>query len=230
MDSLDLEPTQESPHVGQVCSLPELLILVTDLVQHRYSAVENLPYEPNRSAVCRSNWRSLQSPSHRNCVRFDDQDGSTTMVQLIRSPHPVSNFIAALAVAASLFSVPASARAQDGDAPQIAYVGTFSSPLGDVLPTQVDLPPGNGRGIHIFHVNRATGALAPAGVHEMGTSPSSLVLNASGTRLYSSNETDRVGDDKQGTVSAFATDPTDGTLELLNTVPSGGAKSSTRSW
>ena len=24
-----------------------------------------------------------------------------------------------------------------------AYVGTFSSPLKDVLPTQVDLPPGN---------------------------------------------------------------------------------------
>jgi hypothetical protein len=26
-------------------------------------------------------------------------------------------------------------------APLVAYVGTFSSPLGDVLPTQVDLPP-----------------------------------------------------------------------------------------
>ena len=41
--------------------------------------------------------------------------------------------------------------------PLIAYVGTFSSPLRDVLPTQVDLPPGNGRGIHLFQVNRATG-------------------------------------------------------------------------
>jgi len=35
----------------------------------------------------------------------------------------------------------------------IAYVGTFSSPLRDVLPTQVDLPPGNGRGIHLFQVS-----------------------------------------------------------------------------
>ena len=35
-----------------------------------------------------------------------------------------------------------------------AYVGTFSSPLRDVLPTQVDLPPGNGRGIHLFRVDR----------------------------------------------------------------------------
>src|SRR5262245_21599568 len=61
-----------------------------------------------------------------------------------------------------------------------AYVGTFSSPLRDVLPTQVDLPPGNGRGIHLFRVDRATGALTPAGVYEMGTSPSHLTVNAAG--------------------------------------------------
>ena len=107
--------------------------------------------------------------------------------------------------------------------PLIAYVGTFSSPLRDVLSTQVDLPPGNGRGIHIFQVNRATGAMTPAGIHAMGTSPSCLTLNAKGTRLYSANETDRVGEDKQGTVSAFSTDRTDGRLTLLNTVRSGGA-------
>ena len=39
--------------------------------------------------------------------------------------------------------------------PLVAYVGTFSSPLRDTLPTQVDLPPGNGRGIHLFHVDRS---------------------------------------------------------------------------
>src|SRR5262249_23735526 len=83
------------------------------------------------------------------------------------------------------------ARARDAPGPLIAYVGTFSSPLGDVPPTQVDLPPGNGRGIHIFRVDRATGALTPAGVFELGTSPSCLAVNAAGTRLYSANETDR---------------------------------------
>ena len=116
-------------------------------------------------------------------------------------------------------------QAQEGEpaGPLVAYVGTFSSPLRDVLPTQVDLPPGNGRGIHLFQVDRATGAMTPAGIHEMGTSPSCLALNASGTRLYSANETDRVGDDKEGTVSAFAINRADGKLELLNTVPSGGA-------
>jgi 6-phosphogluconolactonase len=110
-----------------------------------------------------------------------------------------------------------------GAGPLVAYVGTFSSPLRDVLPTQVDLPPGNGRGIHLFHVDRSTGALTPAGVHESGTSPSCLASNRSGTRLYSANETDRVGDEKHGTVSAFAVDRTNGTLDLLNTVGSGGA-------
>jgi 6-phosphogluconolactonase len=116
-------------------------------------------------------------------------------------------------------------RAQSGedDKPLFAYVGTFSSPLRDVLPTQVDLPPGNGRGIHLFQVNRTTGAMTPAGIHEMGTSPSCLALNAAGTRLYSANETDRVGETMEGTVSAFAINRVDGKLELLNTVPSGGA-------
>ena len=114
-------------------------------------------------------------------------------------------------------------QSTEAQGPLFAYVGTFSSPLRDVLPTQVDLPPGNGRGIHLFQVNRATGAMTPAGIHEMTTSPSCLALNASRTRLYSANETDRVGEDKLGTVSAFAINPADGKLKLLNTVTSGGA-------
>ena len=72
----------------------------------------------------------------------------------------------------------------------MAYVGTFSSPLQDVPDTQVDLPPGNGRGIHLFRVDRQTGELTPAGVQRMGTSPSCLAVNDQGTRLYSANETD----------------------------------------
>ncbi len=123
----------------------------------------------------------------------------------------------------TLLDGPLRAQPKDPGGPLLAYVGTFSSPLRDTLPTQVDLPPGNGRGIHIFKVDRATGALTAAGVYETGTSPSCLVVNAAGTRLYSANETDRVGRDKQGTVSAFAIDRTDGTLKLLNSVRSGGA-------
>ena len=107
--------------------------------------------------------------------------------------------------------------------PLFAYVGTFSSPLRDTLPTQVDLPRGNGRGIHIFNVDRGSGTMAPSGIVEIGTSPSRLAVNAAGTRLYSANETARVGDDKQGTASAFGVNRRDGRLELLNTVPTGGA-------
>ncbi|MFO0898677.1 MAG: lactonase family protein [Pirellulales bacterium] len=107
--------------------------------------------------------------------------------------------------------------------PLLAYVGTFSSPLRDTLPTQVDLPPGNGRGIHRFQVDRETGALSPVGVTELGTSPSCLAVSADGKFLYSANETDRADQSGQGTVSAWAISPADGELKLLNTAPSGGA-------
>lgn len=106
--------------------------------------------------------------------------------------------------------------------PLMAYVGTFSSPLGDVPPTQVDLPPGNGRGIHLFEVDRDSGALSPAGTFDLGTSPDCLVINAAGDRLYSSNETDRLGEARQGSISSFAIDPDDGQLTLLNTIASEG--------
>ena len=130
---------------------------------------------------------------------------------------------AALASAAPLAGGLIGAEPGEPAKPLMAYVGTFSSPLRDVLPTQVDLPPGNGRGIHLFRVNRTTGTLTATGVQEMGTSPSCLCANAAGTCLYSANETDRVGKDKEGTVSAFAIDRADGKLKALNTVRSGGA-------
>src|SRR5262245_46698971 len=125
--------------------------------------------------------------------------------------------------ATPLSATSAPAQAGEPAGPLLAYVGTFSSPLKDVLPTQVDLPPGNGRGIHTFQVDRATGAMTAAGVHEMGTSPSHLAVNAGGTRLYSANETDRQGDKKEGTVTAFGIDRETGELKPLNTVRSGGA-------
>jgi 6-phosphogluconolactonase (cycloisomerase 2 family) len=129
----------------------------------------------------------------------------------------------AAVAAAPLIDRSAFAKPDDADGPLVAYVGTFSSPLRDVLPTQVDLPPGNGRGIHIFRVDRKTGAMTAAGIYELGTSPSHVAINAAGTRLYSANETDHAGKEKEGTISAFAINRADGTLKLLNTVRSGGA-------
>ena len=118
---------------------------------------------------------------------------------------------------------PGLAQTGGGKGKLMAYVGTFSSPLRDTLPTQVDLPPGNGRGIHLFEVDRVTGAMKDAGVYELGTSPSCLALNTAGTRLYSANETDRRGEEKEGTVSVFKIHRDNGQLTLLNTVGAGGA-------
>jgi 6-phosphogluconolactonase len=106
--------------------------------------------------------------------------------------------------------------------PLMAYVGTYTSPLQNMRDTQVDLPPGNGRGIHLFHVDRGTGAMTAAGLHEMGTSPSALAFNEAGTCLYSANETERIGDEEAGSISAFSVSPDDGSLKLLNSVSSGG--------
>src|SRR6185436_7846224 len=84
---------------------------------------------------------------------------------------------ALLAGSGPLLAAAIQAQSAGVKAPLMAYVGTFSSPLRDVLPTQVDLPPGNGRGLHLFQVNRATGALTPSGLVELGTSPNCLALN-----------------------------------------------------
>jgi len=123
---------------------------------------------------------------------------------------------------ALLFTPFTEARSDEAQSPLMAYVGTYTSPLKNMRPTQVDLPPGNGRGIHLFQVDRKTGAMSASGLHEMGTSPSALVLNVAKTRLYSANETERIGDNEAGSVSAFAIDPATGKLKLLNSVNSGG--------
>ncbi len=129
----------------------------------------------------------------------------------------------AMSVIAPQLAYSAVAQAAAPEKPLFAYVGTFSSPLQDVLPTQVDLPPGNGRGIHIFQVDRKTGAMTPSGIFVSGTSPNCLAVSRDGTRMYSTNETDHVGEKKEGTVSSYSVDPATGQLTLLNTVRSGGA-------
>ncbi|MFN5916344.1 MAG: lactonase family protein, partial [Planctomycetota bacterium] len=151
-------------------------------------------------------------------------------IQGMRSDWSMRLLLAASGLLAS--STPTLAQnADESKAPLLAYIGTFSSPLKDTLPTQVDLPPGNGRGIHIFEIDRKTGQASQRGELVLGTSPSCLATNANQTILYSANETDRVnpttgsGDGKQmhGTVSSYTIDRKTGSLKHLNTVDSGGA-------
>lgn len=135
----------------------------------------------------------------------------------MHSPLSRRSFLGTAFAAGAALSVQAK-----GTGPLIAYVGTFTSPLQNMKATQVDLPPGNGQGIHLFEVDRSTGAMTPCGVYKTGTSPNCLVINAAKTHLYSTNETDHQGDNEAGSVSAFAINPADGQLKLVNTVSSEG--------
>ncbi len=148
-------------------------------------------------------------------IKFSDRRSFVTRTLALAVTSP--------AMLTSRAEQPAENAAKAPQGKLMAYVGTFSSPLKDMLPTQVDLPPGNGRGIHLFSVDSASGELTPEGTFDLGTSPSCLVINEDGTRLYSANETDRVGAEKVGTVSAFSIARDTGQLTLINTVPSGGA-------
>lgn len=112
-------------------------------------------------------------------------------------------------------SSPSQAAASAG--PLLAYVGTYSGPPGKASSA------GNGRGIHIFAVDRQTGALSPAGVVDNFTSPSALVFDASGNYLYSTNASDQVDGGASGSVGAYRVDRRTGQLTLLNSVASGGA-------
>jgi 6-phosphogluconolactonase len=147
-------------------------------------------------------------------------------LHMMRSPFASGWFFKSFPILVATLVMWGNARrgeAEETETPLYAYVGTFSSPLRDVLPTQVDLPPGNGQGIHLFKVDRKSGALSAVGVQPMGTSPSSLVIDSKGKHLYSANETDRVGNAKEGTVSSFSIDRVSGQLIPLNAVRSGGA-------
>src|ERR1039457_7282977 len=67
--------------------------------------------------------------------------------------------------------------------PILAYAGTYSAPVG------AEGTPGRGKGIYLFEMNPATGALTERALFPNAANPSCLALNASGTRLYSANET-----------------------------------------
>lgn len=81
-----------------------------------------------------------------------------------------------LAGSAPLLASRLAGQSAEAKGPLMAYVGTFSSPLRDMLPTQVDLPAGNGRGIHLFQVNRTTGGLTFTGHYTPVGNPSIFVF------------------------------------------------------
>jgi hypothetical protein len=92
--------------------------------------------------------------------------------------------------------------------------------LKNMRPTQVDLPPGNGRGIHLFEGGSRNGRDEALRTRRDGHEPQ-LPRAESGerTHLYSGNETERLGDNESGTVSAFAIDPKDRRSEAAELRP-----------
>jgi 6-phosphogluconolactonase len=85
----------------------------------------------------------------------------------------------------------------------LAYIGTYTRP-----PSQ---------GIYAWRFEAASGKLTPLGLAAETSNPTFLAVHPNQRFLYAANE------DKAGTISAFAIDPANGKLKLLNRVPSRGS-------
>jgi len=118
-----------------------------------------------------------------------------------------------LAAAAAATAAPSMAVERG---PVLAYVGTYSAPGG------AEGAPGRGRGIYLFEMNTATGALVERALFPNADNPSCLALNASGTRLYSANETGTYEGAPTGSISAYTIERPGGRLQPINTVASEG--------
>jgi len=99
----------------------------------------------------------------------------------------------------------------------LAYAGTYSNPQGP------EGSKGNGKGIYLFEMDRATGALSERGIFSSASNPSWLAFDPSRTHLYAANEISDFEGTDSGSVSAFSIDRSNGHLTLLNTVSSQGA-------
>jgi 6-phosphogluconolactonase (cycloisomerase 2 family) len=95
----------------------------------------------------------------------------------------------------------------------LAYVGTDTKPVDGAA---------NGKGIYLFEMNPRTGELLLLKLAAETASPSWLTFHPTGRYLYAINEVSDF-DGKNGSVSAFAIDRTNGDLRFLNTVSSQGA-------
>src|SRR3989441_13222014 len=117
---------------------------------------------------------------------------------------------APLATVATRSRAAAAARASGAEA-RFVYVGTYTAP---------GVPPGGTHpstavGIYVFRMDPSDGDLTPIQLVTTDN-PSFLALDPTLTHLYSTNE--NVG----GRFSAYAIDPSHGTLSFINTVPSVG--------
>jgi 6-phosphogluconolactonase len=113
----------------------------------------------------------------------------------------------ALGVATLVFPV-AVGRAADTSGPMFVYVGSYTKN-----------PPGGGSnnpvGLSVFRFDPATGALSPV-QQVQSANPSFVALDPSSRFLYVINEIDDYVGQKSGSAEAYAIDPNNGMIKLLN--------------
>jgi 6-phosphogluconolactonase len=113
----------------------------------------------------------------------------------------------ALGVATLVFPV-AVGRAADTSGPMFVYVGSYTKN-----------PPGGGSnnpvGLSVFGFDPATGALSPV-QQVQSANPSFVALDPSRRFLYVINEIDDYEGQKSGSAEAYAIDPNNGMIKLLN--------------
>jgi 6-phosphogluconolactonase (cycloisomerase 2 family) len=121
------------------------------------------------------------------------------------------SFLKQASAAALALRWPRMAQAQEGK-PRLAYVGTYTGAPGNG---------GNGEGIYRFEVDARTGLLSERTLVAETPSPSWICIHPSKRYLYAVNEVANPPGGS-GSVSAFAIEPSNGDLKLLNTVSSQG--------
>ncbi len=119
----------------------------------------------------------------------------------------------ALAIAYAPISQALNLQARPSRGKAFAYVGTDTSAIDGKA---------NGKGIYLFELDSSSGKLSLIKLAAEARNPSWLCLDPSQRYLYTVNEiSDFEG--KNGSVSAYAVDPSNGDLRLLNTISSQGA-------
>jgi 6-phosphogluconolactonase len=94
-----------------------------------------------------------------------------------------------------------------------AYVGTDTGAIDGSA---------NGKGIYLFEMDSSSGQLSFVKLAAEARNPSWLCLHPSQKYLYAANEIANF-EGKSGSITAYAVDPSNGDLRLLNTVSSQGA-------
>jgi 6-phosphogluconolactonase len=99
------------------------------------------------------------------------------------------------------------------------YVGTYTEPIlfgtGKVFQ-------GKGKGIHIFELDRRSGALTARGVVEGVRNPSFVAFDWKRRFAFAVNELKTFEGEATGAVSSFTVDGATGALAFLNAQPTGG--------